>query len=617
MHDAEASAESRLLMASEAEDSQAETQVTSPPTRPYSIKLSHVAMTALGLAMAFGVAASIVRPSLTTTRNMPVQKKFLDGDHYDLGNAHVLNVKKGLYTNGGDFVNGGTGNQFENSGSGQFVTGGSVDNGGSMVVGNRNHVHQQMKDCECSGNEGSQGGTVGCCCKGKEVSCCTSVGHGGSLDEAQQQAHAATQQTSTSSSCSSGSVLPEKCKQFGLKGQVCQPSQRQLLLNGDGYQLSNSNIANLHNVNTEGGDMFFGNKYVNPFLNDNNSISNQLRHTMVHVTWTAYKFASMGDKVPTSKYHCKIEEWGSSTYRAGYREISTYEDVQCVWYLGVPGRDSAHDSSWAIMAIDPKLVNNHMTTLKLTLAAAHDSLNVNEDCQKMCEKTDKRSRELYLHCFDGLDVNPGKVFVQGVKVSDILGHVPKVHDSEGCFSSAICTPPSKKASGVCETLSRPTVSANIPDTDDVPGRPGHLDENMTKVEDLVLYVNVEPLINAKYNVFRIWTEGDNLRRAPVWTLGSAQLMTPQGAAAQSAEPFACWLDHPLPALENGDGTCSSCPMKHRGNYACPPEGCKDSEATWHRGPGTRSNEESLCKSLSKICVWCPDIYDSNSWLGPV
>lgn len=68
--------------------------------------------------------------------------------------------------------------------------------------------------------------------------------------------------------------------------------------------------------------------------------------------------------------------------------------------------------------------------------------------------------------------------------------------------------------------------------------------------------------------------------------------------------FCCWRDHPIPFY--GGDPCS-CPEEHRGDYACPEEGCTDSTGFhWQRGSGKKSNDPIMCHE-AVTGAWCPGL----------
>eukprot|EP00440_Ansanella_granifera_P039167 gb/GFBE01042492.1/.p1 GENE.gb/GFBE01042492.1/~~gb/GFBE01042492.1/.p1 ORF type:complete len:1231 (+),score=164.15 gb/GFBE01042492.1/:1-3693(+) len=77
----------------------------------------------------------------------------------------------------------------------------------------------------------------------------------------------------------------------------------------------------------------------------------------------------------------------------------------------------------------------------------------------------------------------------------------------------------------------------------------------------------------------------------------------QTDARHSPGGFCCWRDHPLPFYF---GDPCLCPEQHRGDYECPPGGCRDeSLAVWKRGSeAVAANSHSVCTSKQGIAAWC-------------
>ncbi|CAK9030705.1 unnamed protein product [Durusdinium trenchii] len=66
--------------------------------------------------------------------------------------------------------------------------------------------------------------------------------------------------------------------------------------------------------------------------------------------------------------------------------------------------------------------------------------------------------------------------------------------------------------------------------------------------------------------------------------------------------FCCWRDHPSPFY--GGDPCE-CPNEHRGDFPCPPEGCRQGLDVWQRGPGTPTNGKDFCLKYLDVAGWCP------------
>lgn len=73
-------------------------------------------------------------------------------------------------------------------------------------------------------------------------------------------------------------------------------------------------------------------------------------------------------------------------------------------------------------------------------------------------------------------------------------------------------------------------------------------------------------------------------------------------AQRPEQGFCCWRDHPVPFFA---GDPCDCPVEHRGDFPCPPQGCSQGPDTWQRGPGTPTNTKEFCSQFLGAASWCP------------